>query len=174
MEHQRIDEGIKRGPKRRSVPKRRDPETGQVQAIPLDLDPHHVLQLYLSERTTSQIAKQFGLSRKSLVAWLRKTVPEKWYDVQATRAFCRKEDGDEGLYTASDAISLSRARELVRSGHLDLQALDRAYAPKSEVSMSVTVDLGDKLRRARERVIEAPAPPELLQANIPIESGTSK
>ena len=172
MEHQRIDEGIPRGPKRRSVPKRRNPETGQVQAIPPDLDPQTVLNQYLTEKTTSQIAKQYGLTRKSLVAWLRKIVPEQWYDVQAVRAFCRKDDGDEQLYTAADAISLARARELVRSGQFELQALDRAYAPKSEISMSVTVDLGDKLRRARERVIEHDS--ELLQANIPSESGTSK
>ena len=156
--HVRIDEGIKRGPKvqRRPGPGklRRNPETGKVQAIPDGLDYKEVLARYLSEDTTSQIAQSYGVTRKSLVAWLRQVAPKEWKQVQIIRAHDRKEVGNEEIETAEDALSLARARELVRSAQWDLAALDDDYKPKQEVTVTHE-GLGDRLRRARERVIEA-------------------
>lgn len=134
--YQRIDKGIKRS--RRSVPRRRSPETGQVQAIPPDLNPKTVLEAYLTEQTTSKIAESFGVTRKSLVAWLRDVCPNEWKQVQIIRALARKEDADEGLETASDPLSLARAREMLRSGQWDLERLDSAnYGQKQEVTHKV-------------------------------------
>lgn len=141
--HVRIDEGIKRGPKvqRRPGPGklRRDPETGQVQAIPENLNPAEVLQRYLTEQTTSQIAASYGVKRKSLIAWLRKVAPEEWKAVQLIRAHDRKEIGNEQLEEAIDALSLARARELVKSAQWELQSLDPDYRPKQDVNHSGSV-----------------------------------
>lgn len=135
--HRRIDDGVKRGPRnlRRSTPRRRKPN-GQISTlIPPDLDPLTVLDQYLTEQTTSQIAQSYGMSRKTLVGWLRDIVPTQWTRVQILRALCRKEDADEELENAPDALSLARAREMLRSGQWDLERLDaRNYGSKQEVT----------------------------------------
>lgn len=134
--HVRIDEGIKRGPrnKRKSVPRRRDPVTNAVVGIPPNLDAKEVLDRYLTEATTSQIAAHYGVSRKTLVAWLREVEPIAWKKVQVARALIRKEQGDEEIEGAQDALSLARAREMLKSGQWDLERLDAAnYAQKQEI-----------------------------------------
>ena len=123
--HIRIDEGIKRGPKRKYQHKPKSPiaDLGTWK-IPADLDPDEVCAEYLAAASTSSIAARYGLSRKALVAWLREVRPDAWKRVQVLRALIRKEDADESLENASDALSLARARELLRSGQWDLERLD--------------------------------------------------
>lgn len=133
--HIRIDEGVKRGPRKRNKPPVRRDESGQVEAIPANLDPKEVLDLYLQYPTTSGIAAKLGLRRSSLTLWLRKTCPEDWRNVQLAKAHMRKEDGDEGIETASDALALARAREMLKSGQWDLERLDpKNYGQKQEVT----------------------------------------
>lgn len=139
MDHVRIDEGIKRGPKKQRVALRRpkeDPNLSSV--IPIDLDPREVLERYLKERHTSQIAKSYGVSRANLVRWLRDVVPAEWKNVQVVRALIFKEDGTEGLETADNALALARAREMVKSAQWDLERLDSSnYGQKQEVTHTV-------------------------------------
>src|SRR3990167_9921019 len=138
--HIRIDEGIKRGKrkKRKTNPYRRNPETGVAQSIPDTLDPKYVLDLYLQHPTTSGIAQQLGVRRSTLTLWLRERCPTDWKNVQIARALIRKEDGDAGIEGADDALSLARAREMLRSGQWDLERLDSAnYGQKQELSVDV-------------------------------------
>ena len=127
MEHQRIDEGVKRSA-RASSPLRRSDDTGLPEAIPAGLDPKLVLDAYLTTPTTSQIAARFGVRRSSLTAWLREVAPVDWKNVQIVRAHAKKEDGDEGVQESLDAFELARAREMLRSGQWDLERLDADYA----------------------------------------------
>ena len=160
MSHIRIDEGVKRGPKRRPI---RDgkattpshPADLGTWAIPATLDPDQVIERYLTEATTSQIAAQYGVSRKALTKWLREQRPTQWKQAQALRALCTKEDAMDGLQAAADPLSLARARELLRGAQWELQAIDPDYQPKQHVTVEQVGDLGERLRRARERVIEA-------------------
>ena len=137
--HVRIDEGIKRGPRKPKEAPRRSPKAdlgGWL--IPADLNPHEVLERYLTEATTSQIASQYGLSRKALVKWLRQVVPEEWKQVQLVRAHVNLETGEEGIDTAEiaeSAISLACARERIKAAQWRLQALDKDYQPKQEVTV---------------------------------------
>ena len=119
----RIDKGIKRGPRNKQNPISPKADLG-TWVIPPGLNPKEVLDRYLTAETTGQIAAQYGLSRKALVRWLRQEVPEEWKSVQIIRALCRKDDGDEGLEVASDALSLARAREQLKSAQFDLERLD--------------------------------------------------
>ena len=49
-----------------------------------------------------------------------------------------KEDGNEGLETAADALTLARARELVKSAQWDLERLDSStFGQKQEVNIQV-------------------------------------
>ena len=158
MDHVRIDEGVKRGPRRQPNPPRRtDPETGRVEGIPADLDPDAVLALYLTEKTTSKIAEKFGVRRKTLVGWIRQQRPEQWKQAQIVRALVRKEDSEDGLDGAGDALSLARAREVLRGAQWDLERLDSpTFGPKQEIT-HIDGDLGERLRRSRERVIPGEA-----------------
>lgn len=142
--HVRIDEGVKRGPRKRaSVARRRDPETDRVEGIPAHLNAEQVLELYLSEKTTSHIAEQLGVKRKTLVAWLRQQAPERWKQVQVVRALIRKEDADDTLDSGSiDALILARTRERLRSAQWDLERLDSpTFGPKQEVTVDVRVTI---------------------------------
>lgn len=149
MPHIRIDEGVRRGPKktpdpnrtsagipRMGVARRRDTQ-GKVQAIPPDLDPKEVLARYLTEETTSQIAQSYGVSRKSMTAWLRDVAKDDWKRVQIIRAHEMKDKGNDGLEEARDPLSLARAREIVRSAQWELKALDDDYKdPQHQINVS--------------------------------------
>jgi len=106
-----------------------------LQIIPKDLDPRVVLDKYLTEQTTSQIASSFGVTRKALVGWLREQLPNEWKQVQVVRALTRKDDGNDGFETAEDALSLARAREMVKSAQWDLERLDApTFGFKQEIT----------------------------------------
>lgn len=147
MEHQRIDEGVKRGPRYKHKPPKRSPKADLgTWVIPVDLSPDTVIERYLTESTTSQIAAQYGLSRKALVRWLRQTKPQEWKQVQIIRALCRTEDAEEGIDGACDALSLARAREQLRAGQWTLERLDSAnYGPKQEVTVKQEVSIDQVL-----------------------------
>ena len=137
--HIRIDEGIKRGPRKTYKHRRRSPKADLGSwSIPEGLDPQEVINRYLTEETTSQVATQYGLSRKALVKWLREVAPDQWKQVQVIRALCRKDDGDEGIEGACDALSLACAREQLKSGQWDLERLDSSnYGPKQELTVQI-------------------------------------
>lgn len=168
LHHERIDKGIER-PRYEHKPILPQPETGHP-SIPVGLDPKEVLDRYLTEATTSQIATEYGISRKCLVRWLRDVVPDAWNQVQIIRALCRKDDADEGLAIASDALSLARAREMLKSGQWDLERLDaKNYGQKQEV----THELGESFtaallaisrRRAVEKTVES-LPDSVVMSN---------
>lgn len=156
MENVRIDKGIKRGPKKQRVAIQRPQESQDLSPIiPITLDPKEVLERYLSEAKTSKIAESYGVRRRNLVRWLREVAPAEWKQVQVVRALIFKEDGMEAMEEADSALVLARAREMVRTAQWELERQDAAnYAPKQELTVEVIGDLGDKLRRAKERVIE--------------------
>ena len=130
--HQRIDKGIPRGPRKAL---RRSPKADLGSwVIPSDLNPETVLERYLTESTTSQIASEYGLSRKALVKWLREVKPKEWKEIQLIRAHCRLDDGEDGIEGACDPLSLARAREQTKAAQFRLTALDSDYQPKQEVT----------------------------------------
>lgn len=127
-----------------------------MQGIPDNLDPREVLDLYLTEDTTSQIAKNLGVRRRTLVGWLKQTVPDEWKRVQIVRALCRKEDGDDGIETARTGLALARAREQLKSGQWDLERLDSSnYGPKQEIThVGTTLHLSFSAPQQPQRTIE--------------------
>ena len=123
--HRRIDEGIKRGPKKQRIALKRPQELVSLSPIiPSHLDPREVLDRYLTERHTSQIAESYGVSRRNLVRWLREVMPDQWKQVEVVRALIYKEDGEEAIEDATDALALARAREMVKSAQWNLERLD--------------------------------------------------
>ena len=150
-EYIRIDRGVKRGQRKPARPPYRRGENGEAQAIPPDLDPKTVLDLYLCADTTSQVARQLGVRRSSLTLWLRERCPEEWKNIQIARALIRKEDADVGLERAPDALSLARAREMLRSGQWDLERLDApTFGEKHDLTVHLP-QLGPALQELEER-----------------------
>ena len=171
MENVRIDKGVKRGPRKQSLPaKSPKADIGSWQ-IPEDLNPDEVIQRYLTESTTSQIAAQYGLSRKALTRWLRTVRKAEWKEAQLIRAHCRKEDGENGIDTACDALSLARAREQLKGAQFDLVALDDDYQPKQQVTHTVnTPDLRSVLGEIAALIHQSQ--PKVIEGEI-IESSQS-
>jgi len=134
--HVRIDDGIKRGPRKRHKLPEHHPDLGSW-VIPKDLNPDLVLEQYLAAATTTQIAAQHNLSRKALVKWLREQRPKQWRQVQLVRAHIKLEDGEDGIEIASDALSLARAREQAKAAQFRLTALDEDYQPKQQLTVDV-------------------------------------
>ena len=137
--HVRIDEGVKRGPKMRlgRPTKRSHLADIGTWVIPKDLNPDAVIQQSLSEATTSQIARQYGVSRKAMTKWLREQRPKEWKQAQIVRALALKEDSEEGMLSARDALSLARNRELLKAAQFDLTSLDPDYQPRQEIALTV-------------------------------------
>ena len=154
--HIRIDEGISRGPRYKHKPAKHPGKMSEGKTtIPVDLNPDSVLERYLTEETTSQIAVDYGISRKTLVRWLAQVRPEQWKQVQVVRALCRKESGDEGIEVACDALSLARAREMLRSGQWDLERLDSAnYGQKQELTVKHEISFDSVIAGYNDRILE--------------------
>ena len=154
--HVRIDKGISRGPRKpRKTIKARDQKTGRaLSIIPVDLDPATVLQRYLGDERTADIAASFNVTRPALNMWLLDKAEDGWRKAQIARAVSRKESAEDDLEGAADPLTLARARERLRGAQWELERLySRLFGQKQEIT-HVQADLGDRLRRARERVIE--------------------
>ena len=168
MEHVRIDEGVKRGPRVRPLPKpRRESLIPACNSKLADLNVTDVIRRYLEDQTTAKIAQELGVHRSGLHQWLLRNCEEQWREAQIARALSQYEQAKDDMAAASDTLSLGRAREMVRSAQWELERLfSRLYGAKQEVILTDNSDLGERLRRARERTIDAevtviPAPQQV-------------
>lgn len=179
MENVRIDKGIARGKRIRPLPPPR--RTAIVPACNSkleSLDATRVIQQYLEDKTTAEIAKEWGVHRSGLHQWLLRNCEEHWREAQIARALSAHEEAKDALRVAADALSLARARESLRSAQWELERLfSRLYGQKQEVTINDNRDLGDRLRRARERTIDAQVidvAPQLPQSSVDItDSGST-
>lgn len=181
MPHVRIDEGVKRGPKSKFIKPRLAAKALTVAKSPLkDMTPERrleiansVLERYMHGAQIAEIAKEYQTSDVTIYALLLREHEQDWADVQRARALARLESGMKSLEDAPDALSLGRARELVKSAQWELERLlDRLYGQKSHVTIESVGDLGDRLRRARERTIDGNATlVDDVQAHNPDNAG---
>lgn len=140
--HVRIDEGIKRGPRKRAAPPQAEPivekpkRTGKLSEVKIE----EVLQRYLADETTAEIAASLNVNRSALHQWLLRTAEEPWKQAQVARAITALEEAKEQLRGAQDALSLARAREQLRGAQWELERVfSRVYGQKQEVA--VTMDI---------------------------------
>lgn len=130
----------------------------QGQIAPLkNADPKEILERYLAEQSTKDIAKEFGVTRSALNQWLLKTAEADWKEAQVLRALKRKEDAEDAIDTAPDALSLARARESLKAAQWDLERVFRRIygsdIPIDQASrVSITLNLGGD--RPSKAVIE--------------------
>jgi DNA-binding phage protein len=109
------------------------------------------------------IAEKHGVSRGTIYNWmLGELGPSKYQDLVTRALVARVRRADELLEAASDPLNIARAREMARFARMDLERRRPSlYGQKQEVTHVVN-DLGDRLRRARERVIPNDAAAQLV------------
>lgn len=128
-----------------------------------DVDPTVILDRYLSDETTEQIARTYNVTRQALGQFLLKTDPEGWRAAQVARAQSTKEQADDDLAALRSRIdsfrdiedqdqyerekeacrlqlSLAQARANRAQWELE-RLLNRIYGQKQEV----TVQAGSSL-----------------------------
>lgn len=98
----------------------------QGQLAPLrNANPEEVLQRYLAEETTKDIAKSFGVTRAALNFFLLEHAEKEWKQAQVVRALKRKEEAEDEMDSAQDALTLARARERLKAAQWDLERVCR-------------------------------------------------
>jgi hypothetical protein len=108
-----------------------------------------VLARYLAEETTTQIAKSLGVTRSALNYWLLEHCEKEWKSAQIIRAMKRKEDAEDAIETAPDALTLARAREALRAAQWDLERVcRRIYGQDAPPNAGAGVNININLRRA--------------------------
>ena len=154
MEHVRIDEGVERGPRLvpASWPARKPPTAGKLGP---NFDVRPVLERYLEGEELADIAADYQVHPKALNYHLLKDhVREAWRNAQVAVSLAEKQEAEAVLRAAPDALSLARAREILRSAQWDLERLEgRLFGQKQQLTVEVTVDLADRLRRAKGRIV---------------------
>lgn len=163
MEHTRIDEGVARGPNKPAEPWpiRKPPTSGKLGP---NFDVNTVLVRYLCGEEIAEIAASLNVHPKALnYHLLKEPVREAWREAQVAVSLAEYQEAKEVIRSSPDALSLARAREILRSCQWDLEKLEtRLFGIQTHVTVEHVGDLADKLRRARERVL----PQDIVDAEI--------
>lgn len=143
-----------------------------------ETDPKLILQRYLSDESTSEIAKSYGVTRQALGQYLLSVAEEEWKSAQVARAIARKEDAEDDLSNARldlqdkegkgidrDTRELSLARVKIaeaqlKAAHWDLERVCRRIygqdvSPDQLGRVSITLNIGgDNATNAVQHVVE--------------------
>ena len=104
-----------------------------------DVDPTELLKRYLSDESTKDIAGSYGVTRQALGQYLLKYAEDDWKQAQVLRAIARKEQSEDAIESASDPLSLARARELLRAAQWDLERTCRRIYGQDQPNVQVQV-----------------------------------
>lgn len=98
----------------------------QGQLAPLRaVKPEDVLERYLAGETGPQIAQSLGVTKQALSHWLIEKAETQWKSAQVIKALERKDKAEELLESATNALDLTRARELLKAAQWDLERVCR-------------------------------------------------
>lgn len=104
-----------------------------------------ILDRYLNDETSPQIAASLGVTKAALSYWLIKHAETEWKDAQVVKAIRRKESAEEMMETANNALDLARARELLKSAQWDLERVCRRIygqdAPPAGAGVTIQINL---------------------------------
>jgi len=98
-----------------------------------NVDPDSILAR-LETETAVQIAKDLGINRNALYAWLLRNRPEQWQSLSTAVQLGKLDDSQSKLETDEtlDSVGASRAREVARIAMWQLSKTSKLYADKSE------------------------------------------
>ncbi len=126
-----------------------------------NVDPVHVLDRYLKDETSTQIAASYGVTRAALSYFMLKHAEEQWKDAQVVKAIKNKEDAEDALSTAQNALDLARAREQLRAAQWDLERVCRRIygqdaPPAGANAVQININLrGQSATNAAQHEVDA-------------------
>jgi predicted transcriptional regulator len=127
-----------------------------------DQDPKTILARYLSDESTKDIAKCYGVTRQALGQYLLKHAESEWKEAQVARAIARKEQAEDDMESIGLRIegadkderdrltlTLSLARERLKAAQWDLERVCRRIygqdvSPDQLGRINITLNIGDK------------------------------
>lgn len=118
-------------------------------------DPKDVIDRVLNEESTKDIAASYGVTRSALNQWLLIHAESEWKAAQYIRAAKRKDEAEEELETAQDALALARAREKLRAAQWDLERVCRRIYGQDAPPASSSVQINIGIRRSSGDVVDA-------------------
>jgi hypothetical protein len=125
-----------------------------------DTDPKLILQRYLSDESTKDIAASYGVTRQALGKYLLSVAESEWREAQVARAIARKESAEDNLDAIETKIEgadkeerdrltlrVSLARERLKSAQWDLERVCRRIygqdvTPDQLGRVSITLNIG--------------------------------
>jgi ribosome biogenesis GTPase A len=137
----------------------------QGQLNPLkDVDPRDILDRYLKEETSTQIAASYGVTKSALSFFMLKHAEEQWKEAQVIKALTRKENAERQLEEADNALDLARGRELLRAAQWDLERVcRRIYGQDAPAQLAQVVI---NVQNMRESVVHAQQSGEVADISI--------
>jgi transposase-like protein len=120
-----------------------------------------VLQRYLGEESSTQIAKSLGVTRSALNYWLLEHCEKEWKSAQVVKAIKRKEEAEDEMDTASDPLTLARARERLRAAQWDLERVCRRIYGQDAPPSVAAVQINIGIRREHDAAHQEPVTVEL-------------
>lgn len=117
-----------------------------------EVNPQAVVQRYIAGETIKDMAAQYGVQDTAMYHFLLRNCPEDWKAAKLAKAHALTDGGIEELDRSQEPLSVAIAREKIRAGQWDLERLDRQNYGREDHNINITfVDLGERLRRAKER-----------------------
>lgn len=184
MEHVRIDEGVKRGPRKNKTKRAkttkaeitantpatrpRDEETKRFLSIlPADLDDAEIFRRLAAGERISQIAKEYGVTPEAF--YMRYQGNQAYLQARENGTDSRLDKGEDEIDLSTDPFSLTRGRELFNAAFRRAQVeFPHRWGQKQEVTLRVP----EVALRFGSRVIHSAAPqlphctPEITDAEL--------
>ena len=107
-----------------------------------------ILARYLAEESTAEIAKSLGVTRSALNYWLLEHAEREWKSAQIVKALKRKEEAEDEMEKAADALVLARAEKRLKAAQWDLERVCRRIygqdvTPEQLGRISITLNVGN-------------------------------
>lgn len=100
-----------------------------------------VLERYLHGEQLADIASDLGVHPKALnYHLLREHVREDWRKAQVAVSLADKQEAESVLRSAPDALSLARAREVLRSAQFDLERLEHRLWGQTKQEININAN----------------------------------
>lgn len=88
-------------------------------------DAKAILDRILGGERVEDIARGFGVKRRTLNFMLLKHAPEDWREAQVMRAIERKEDAEDALDASQNLLDFNKANAKLKSAQWDLERICR-------------------------------------------------
>ncbi len=109
-----------------------------------------ILGRYEKGEGIEAIATDMGITPPAIYRYLARHAQEQWKEYQAANALHAYQQAEDELRTAQDGVSLSRARELVRSQQWKLERVLRRIYGQDAPTVQINLNLGDVSQRIQD------------------------